>query len=131
MNFGELVQSADWKTEKHVPVIDAPEQVKLGERTVIQISVGKEIAHPNTTEHHIRWIKLYFKPEGSKFPTELGSFEFSAHGESVEGPNKGSVYCEPVAIAAVKLTAPGTLLAIAYCNIHGIWEATKTIKVLA
>ncbi|MGA2381444.1 MAG: desulfoferrodoxin family protein, partial [Spirochaetia bacterium] len=26
----DLYQSADWKKEKHVPVIDAPESVKKG-----------------------------------------------------------------------------------------------------
>jgi superoxide reductase len=131
MKFADLVQSADWKVEKHVPVIEAPDSVKAGERFTVHVSVGKEIAHPNTTEHHIRWIKLYFKPEGGKFACELGVFEFSAHGESVEGPNKGPAYSDPAALAAVKLNAPGTLLASAYCNIHGLWESSKTIIVEA
>ena len=60
MKISDIIQSADWKTEKHVPGIEAPEVVKAGERVTVQVSVGKEIAHPNTTEHHIRWIKLYF-----------------------------------------------------------------------
>ena len=34
----------------------------------VTVSVGKEIPHPNTTEHHIRWIKLFFKGEGENFP---------------------------------------------------------------
>ena len=63
----ELFQSADWKKEKHVPVIDAPPKAKKGEFTKITVSVGKEIAHPNTTEHHIRWIEVYFLPKGEKF----------------------------------------------------------------
>lgn len=29
--FGELFQSADWKTEKHIPVIECADQVKAGE----------------------------------------------------------------------------------------------------
>ncbi len=129
MKIVDLVQSADWKTEKHVPVIEAPESVKAGEKFTVQVSVGKEIAHPNTTEHHIRYIKLYFKPEGGKFAYLLGSYEFAAHGESVEGPNKGPAYSEPAATAAVKLNAAGTLVAEAYCNIHGLWEGSKEVKV--
>lgn len=129
MKIADIIQSADWKAEKHVPVIEAPDSVKAGERFTVQVTVGKEIAHPNTTEHHIRWIKLYFKPEGGKFAYDLGGFEFNAHGESVEGPNKGPAYSEPQATVAVKLTGPGTLLATAYCNIHGLWEGEKTIKV--
>lgn len=129
MKIADIIQSADWKAEKHVPVIEAPDSVKAGDRFTVQLTVGKEIAHPNTTEHHIRWIKLYFKPEGGKFAYDLGGSEFNAHGESVEGPNKGPAYCEPLATVAVKLTTPGTLLATAYCNIHGLWEGEKAIKV--
>ena len=57
--FGELFQSADWKKEKHVPVIECPDQVKVGEIFPVKVTVGKEVAHPNTTEHHIRWITVY------------------------------------------------------------------------
>ncbi len=131
MKIADLVQSADWKTEKHVPVIEAPDSVKAGEKLVVQVSVGKEIAHPNTTEHHIRSIKLFFKPEGGKFAYILGEYEFSAHGESVEGANKGPAYSEPQVTATVKLSAPGTLVAEAYCNIHGLWESSKEIKVIS
>jgi superoxide reductase len=131
MKIADLVQSADWKTEKHVPVIEAPDSVKAGEKFIVQVSVGKEIAHPNTTEHHIRSIKLFFKPEGGKFAYVLGDYEFAAHGESVEGANKGPAYSEPQVTVAVKLSAPGTLVAEAYCNIHGLWEGSQEIKVIS
>ena len=98
---------------------------------MVEVSVGKEIAHPNTTEHHIRSILLCFKPEAGKFAYEVGSFEFSAHAESVEGPNKGPIITEPVAQAVLKLAGSGTLLAVAYCNIHGLWESFQEIKVEA
>lgn len=129
MKLADIVQSADWKAEKHVPVIDAPDSVKAGEKFTVEVTVGKEIAHPNTTEHHIRWLKLYFKPDGGKFAYDVGTYEFTAHGESVDGPNKGPVYSEPAVRAALKLAAAGTLLAVAYCNIHGLWESAKEIKV--
>jgi superoxide reductase len=129
VKFVDLIQSADWKTEKHVPVIEAPDTVQAGEKLSVKVSVGKEIAHPNTTEHHIRWIKLFFKPDNGKFAYELGVFEFNAHGESIEGANKGPAYTEPSAQAVIKLNGSGTLLAAAYCNIHGLWENSKTIIV--
>lgn len=129
MKMAEIVQSADWKAEKHVPVIDAPASVKAGEKFVAEVTVGKEIAHPNTTEHHIRWIKLLFKPDGGKFAYDVGAYEFTAHGESVDGPNKGPAYSEPSVKATLKLGASGTLLAVSYCNIHGLWESAKEIKV--
>ncbi len=81
--LSEHIKSADWKTEKHVPVIEAPDTVKADETFEVRLSLGKEIAHPNTTEHHIRWITLYYYPEGEGAPFEVGHFEFNAHGESV------------------------------------------------
>jgi len=54
MKVADVVQTGDWKAEKHVPVIVAPGSVKAGEKFVVEVSVGKEIPHPNTTEHHIR-----------------------------------------------------------------------------
>ncbi len=131
MKIADLVQSADWKAEKHVPVIEAPDTVKAGARFTVKACVGLEIPHPNTTEHHIRWIKLYFKPENAKFGYELGQVEFSTHGESIEGANKGPLFTEPFASIDAKLTVSGTLVAVAYCNIHGLWESAKPIAVEA
>ena len=58
--IGLLIQEADWKVEKHVPVIECPDSVKADEMFQVKVGLGKEIAHPNTTEHHIRWISLFF-----------------------------------------------------------------------
>lgn len=131
MKIADVIQSADWKSEKHAPVIEAPEKVKAGESFTVDLCVGKEIAHPNTTEHNIRWIKLYFKADNGKFVYEIGSFEFNVHGESVDGANKGPVYTDPVAKAVIKLSSSGTLLATSYCNIHGLWESSQAITVEA
>jgi superoxide reductase len=127
--FGELFQTADWKTEKHVPVIECPDQVTAGELFPVKVALGKEIAHPNTTEHHIRWISVYFHPEGDKFTYQIGHFEFSAHGESTEGPNKGPVYTNHEVTASLRIDKPGAIYATALCNIHGLWQSEKEIKV--
>jgi superoxide reductase len=127
--LGELYQTADWKIEKHVPVIECPDEVAADQMFDVTVSLGKEIAHPNTTEHHIRWIQVFFKPEGDKFAYQVGNFEFTAHGESVEGPNTGPVYTHHGATAKMKIKKSGELLAAAYCNIHGFWENSKRINV--
>lgn len=124
-----LYQQADWKSEKHVPVIDAPESVAKGENCKITVSIGKEVPHPNKTEHHIRWIDVYFKPEGAKFPIQIGKVDFCAHGESTEGPDKSGVYTHHCAAICFKTEKPGTILASAYCNIHGLWENSKELSV--
>ena len=127
--FGEMIQSANWKEEKHVPAIECPDAVNVDEIFQVTATLGKEIAHPNTTEHHIRWIQLYFKPEGDKFAHQVGNFEFTAHGESVEGADQGPVYTNHTVTAELKINKPGTLLATSYCNIHGLWENSKQIHV--
>lgn len=126
-NVGDLFQSADWKTEKHVPVIECPDEVASDEMFSVTVSLGKEVEHPNTTEHHIRWIQLFFKPDGDKFAYQIGNFEFTAHGASAEGPNTGPVYTNHSIVATMKTTKPGELIATSFCNIHGLWENSKKI----
>ena len=125
----ELVQEADWKTEKHVPVIECADEVKSDELFEIKITIGKEVAHPNTTEHHISWVSLYFLPQDEKFPHQIGRYEFNAHGASVQGPNTSSVYTQPAITTWMKTGKVGTLMAVSMCNIHGLWQSSKEIKI--
>jgi superoxide reductase len=127
--LGEMVKAADWKSEKHVPAIEAPAAVKAGEMFAVTVSVGKEIPHPNTTEHHICWIALHYVPEGSKVSYEVGRFDFSAHGQSVAGPNQGPVHTDSRIVARLKVVSPGMLFATAYCNIHGLWESRHALAI--
>lgn len=124
----DLFQSADWKKEKHVPVIEAPGAIKKGEPLLVRVSVGKEIPHPNTTEHHIRWIAVYFQPNDDKFPYEIAKFEFSSHGESVQGPNTSTLYTSPDVSFMFKSEKAGRLFASSYCNIHGLWQNSRELS---
>ncbi len=128
VKLGERIQHADWKKEKHMPVIECAGQAPAGELFEVRVGLGKEIAHPNTTEHHISWITLYFHPAGKPFTHQVGRFEFSAHGESTAGPNEGPVYTHHQVTASLKISQPGTLHALALCNIHGLWESSKEIE---
>lgn len=125
----DLYQTADWKKEKHAPVIDMVDSAKKGEPVEIKISVGKEIPHPNTTEHHIGWIEVYFLPQGEKFPYQIGKFEFNAHGSSVQGPNTSTVFTQPSVAMSFKTEKSGVVIASSYCNIHGLWENAKDLIV--
>jgi superoxide reductase len=125
----DLFQVADWKTEKHVPVIEAPNTVQKGEYFEVTVSIGKEVAHPNKTDHHIKWVSLYFRPNGDKFPVEIGRAEFSAHGASSEGPDTSSIYTHHTATFSFKTDKPGVILASSLCNIHGLWESTRALAV--
>lgn len=120
--FNGLYQSGDWKGEKHVPVIHAPESVKAEEEVDVKVLIGEEIPHPNTFEHYISWIKVYFQPEGSKFPIEIATFDFAAHGES-------DIFTSAYGVARFKPNKSGTIIASSYCNIHGLWENSQKLKV--
>jgi len=126
--FKDLLQSADWKSEKHVPVIDVSAPFKEGEFGKVTVSVGKEIAHPNTTAHHIAWIEVYFQADGDKFPYQVGKADFPAHGASTDGPDSSGIYTHPEVTCAFKTDKPGTVLAKSYCNIHGLWVNSLQIK---
>lgn len=128
-DFKDLFQSADWKKEKHVPVIEADDKAKKGTLFSVIVSVGKEIPHPNTTAHHIRWIEIYFLPKGENFLYQLGKFEFSAHGESTQGPDTSTVYTHPEVAIKLKTEKPGVIFASSYCNIHGLWQSSKEIGI--
>ena len=125
MKIGDWVQSADWKAEKHVPVVECADEVEAGQPFTVEVSVGKEIAHPNTVEHHIRWIDLYFQPAGDKFVYQVAHFDFSAHGESTQG----EVLSHPSAKLSMQINGAGTLIAVSLCNIHGLWESAKAVGV--
>ena len=125
----DLWQSADWKQEKHVPVIEAPDKVKKSEVFKVTLTVGKEIPHPNTTEHHIAWIEVFFLPDGEKFPCQIGRFEFGAHGASAQGPNTSTIYTSSEVVCTMKTDKSGTILAASYCNLHGLWQNSKKIEI--
>ena len=127
--LGDMTKQANWKSEKHAPVIECEGWVKAGEWASVKVTIGKAVAHPNTTEHHIRWIRAFFTPDGEKVTRELGTFDFAAHGESAEGADKGPVYTNHEATFSFKTSKPGTLHALAYCNIHGLWESEKRLEV--
>jgi len=127
--LSEFVKTADWKSEKHVPVIDCADSAAAGTALPITVTVGKEIAHPNTTNHHISWIALHFVPAGAKASIEIGRCEFSAHGASVDGPDKGPAYTDSTLSVRAKLAVSGTLYATAFCNIHGLWASEKTVTI--
>lgn len=119
--LANYVKSGDWKGEKHVPAIIAPTDAKAGETVQIKVCVGEEIAHPNTLEHHISWIKLFYAPESGPI-VELASNEFSANGEL-------DCFTEPCVLVSAKLPKSGKLVAVSYCNIHGLWENSVDITV--
>ena len=121
--LSEYVKTADWKSEKHVPAIAAPEKVVAGQTFEVEVAVGKEIPHPNTVEHHIAWIALHFVSEGSPVSVEIGRVDLSSHGPDVVTASTAKF--------AVSLQKGGVFYATAYCNLHGLWSSSARIVVSA
>lgn len=126
--IADYIKTDDFKNEKHVPVIDLPTTCQPGEAMDITVQVGKEIGHPNTSEHYIAWLDLYFKADDGKFLYHLGRATFASHGASTDGPNSIVCNTEPYAVFRVKLDKPGQLIATSWCNIHGLWEGSAALK---
>lgn len=115
--FGNLFKTGEHEgKEKHVPVITAPNNVKAGEFFEVTVQVGDEVPHPNTIEHHIKWIQVYAKDEDGRV-VHVGTFDL------------GPTYADPKVTFPMKITRSSTLYAIAYCNIHGLWESSVKVTV--
>lgn len=106
-------------TEKHVPVIRVPEKVRAGEEFEVTINVGEKVPHPNTVEHHIKWIQIFAEIGGRNHnPVHVATFDL------------GPTVAEPKVKFRMKLDKSATLIALEYCNLHGVWENTVRIGVL-
>ena len=88
-------QTAEFKFEKHVPY---PEARDNG----MHVSVGKEMPHPMTEEHHIEWIEV------------------------INGPYVNRKYLKPGEKPEADFYVPlqKGMVVREYCNIHGLWEYT-------
>jgi len=128
--LGPLFQTEDWRKEKHIPVIDCPEKVEGGKPFPISVTIGKEIHHPNTTQHHIKWVQVFYKPENDKFSYQIAHCDFAAHGESVEGADKGPVITDHTVSVVVSVKCRGRIYALSLCSIHGLWESGKDLQVV-
>ena len=120
--FGDMIRTVTHEEqttrEKHTPFIHAPDEVNAGEEFDVTVIVGKEIAHPNKWEHHIKWIQIFVEEEGRLFnPVHVATFDL--------GPTFG----EPKLTFKMKLNKNSRIWAISYCNLHGLWENYKDVRV--
>ncbi len=98
--------------KKHVPVINAPDAVQQGECFEVEVTVGELLAHPNERGHYIHFVELYADE------TYLGRADFTP------------VTTCPTATFCVRLEhIHRQLRAFEFCNLHGVWEGDKALKV--
>ena len=108
----KLNKPTDWNNltgmaKKHVPIITAPEKVKIGEPFTVKIKIGgiDGIEHPNMLGHWIGWIALH--------AGDVLAYRVDLTPEFSDG------YVVQLNLSLKQTT---TLTPRCYCNLHGIWE---------
>lgn len=97
---------------KHIPVINAPAQVKSEEYFEICVHVGKLLEHPNERSHFIEFIDVYADE------LFLARVDLTAVNTSPK-----------VTLSLALSEAAHELRAYARCNMHGVWIGTSPIEV--
>ena len=111
MNFSEIIKGEKGEgKEKHVPHITVDKGHKEG-KDIVRVVVGHEVPHPNTVEHHIAWIELYGVKKDGNQVLNLGR---AACAPVFSNPN--------VRFQINQIEDFKSFHALAYCNIHGLWE---------
>ncbi len=94
--------------KKHVPLIEAPGNVKKGEWFDVRVKVGYMIEHPSTTGHWIDEIELLVN--GKKI-TEL--------------ENEVGGVTSPNGLFRIRLQETSEIRAVIDCNLHGKWTGSS------
>ncbi len=109
MKFGDVLKNPETEgKEKHVPVIEIEKGCQEG-IDIVRVTVGKEVAHPNTIEHHIVWIELFGVKQNGQV-VDIGRCDF------------GATLSNPSVRFKVIENDYKAFCALSYCNIHGVWQ---------
>ncbi|MHA2225960.1 MAG: desulfoferrodoxin family protein [Candidatus Hodarchaeales archaeon] len=100
--------------KKHDISINAPDIVKAGELFEVELKVGAKLNHPNLPAHWIQYIELFIGD------ARINHFEMSA--STISSPSVKMTIALP-SWADIELVARER------CNLHGIWESRKQIKI--
>lgn len=102
MSFKAYIREEKNEANKHVPHIELD-----GNR--VTVKAGRDALHASSESHYEGWLKLYGNMNNVLY--ELGTAQF--------WPGM----CEPVAVfQVVDIKRFSKLVAVSYCNNHGIYE---------
>ena len=118
------LKTMERNTDSHTPVIECPDKVEAGKIFRIKLSLGNGTGHPDTTEHHICRVSLYYSDSDGKTVRQLAGVEYDSH-----SPERDALSRYETTIDA-KISESGVLHAMAYCNVHGLAEAIRQITVI-
>ena len=97
--------------KKHWPKIECPDTVEAGKPFDVTINIGTGLNHPSEHVHFIEWIDL------SRENMNATRAELQAK------------YSHPRVTFRMVLDNDTTLTARESCNLHGIWENKKQVRV--
>jgi superoxide reductase len=92
--------------KKHTPFIDVTD---MGEKKLITVTVGKDVPHPNQSDHYISWISVM------------------AGGNPIARFDLSPVATDPIVSVLVAVDAGTEIAAIEYCNLHGLFWYAVTV----
>ncbi len=112
---GEIPQELNEKAKTHVPRVDIESPVKKGESASIRIILTE---HPSRTDHHIEFLDVYYEEDGRPFnPIRVAHVRLTPE------------IAEPYVEIRIRPRVSGWLHVVAYCNMHGLWEAVRRVEV--
>ncbi|MCK4418075.1 MAG: desulfoferrodoxin [Candidatus Latescibacteria bacterium] len=116
MQFADILKSTEAEgKEKHVPMIEVGKGRGRESVDVVRVVVGKDVPHPNTVEHHIAWIELYGVKKNGQV-VDLGRAAFAP------------TFTNPNVRFQVPVGEFKAFCALAYCNIHGLWQNSVSVE---
>ena len=116
MKFADILKGVEAEGKgKHVPIIEIDKGRGREVVDIVRVVVGKDVPHPNTVEHHIAWVEIYgVKKDGQV--VDLGRADFAP------------TYTNPNFRFQVPVGEFKAFCALAYCNIHGVWQNCIEVK---
>lgn len=97
--------------KKHWPRIECPDTVEAGKPFDVTVNIGAGIDHPSELAHFIEWVEL------------------SRGNCSTTRAYLQPKYSYPRVTFRMAIDKDTTLIARESCNLHGIWENKKDVKI--
>lgn len=105
----------------HIPLIKCSKVGKSGNIFEISVTIP-DSGFSASDDQHIQWIQLYFQNTKGGELISIGKWEYMSTGNNIP-------VILPEARGRIRFTEAGTLYALVYCAVHGLWEASKPIEV--
>lgn len=101
----DLDSAGDFE-KKHTPHIGLE---AVDGKTKLWVKTGHYVGHPNLPDHYFQWIEVL------------------ADGNTIARFDLSPVATDPHVCVHVDLPAGTVIRALAYCNLHGVWAAERTL----